>query len=402
MVKSYNPYKPHKPHMFRFKGSVIPTAILPTLVVTAVAAVVTVVHYKTSLKLNIANTFISVLGLVVGLLLTYRTNTAYDRYYEGRRLWSTLSVAIRNMTRYIWVCVDENTKKKNKKKEKVIAEKKKAINLLVGYAIAVKHYLREEYNYPDKDLEDLITDVRRDLQDYLPPDSQNINITKRRKPKKPHLRGKGDSFPVYSLPLEISLYLSSYIHTQLKDEEIDVPTCNNLLANLNSLVDCLSNFERILRTPIPLAYSIHLSQVVWIYCLSLPFQLVASTGWATIAVVFFASFVLIGIERIGAEIENPFGYDDNDLDLDSFCRLINNEAKIITSHSPPKIKDWVHTVDNHPFDDKTINAIQAGKLPLKEVQAKLPTTAKSSMEIGRDEGVDQNPTQNLSEVKVEK
>lgn len=78
-TKEHNPFKPHKPHILRYKGSVIPTAIIPTLIVTAFAAVVTAVHLKTNVKLFIGNTFISVLGLVVGLLLTYRTNTAYDR-----------------------------------------------------------------------------------------------------------------------------------------------------------------------------------------------------------------------------------------------------------------------------------------------------------------------------------
>ncbi|CAG8433994.1 2569_t:CDS:2 [Diversispora eburnea] len=411
MVKGFSPYKPHRPHTLRFKGSVIPTAIIPTIVVTIVAAVVTVVHHKTSIKLGIANTFISVLGLVVGLLLTYRTNTAYDRYYEGRRLWSTLSVGIRNITRYIWVCVslsEEEKKHEKKDLEKrtniLEIEKKKAIKLLAGFAIAVKHYLREEYAY-DKDdqLKTLVSNVKLDSPDYWPKGIESSDITNRK--KKPHLRGKGDNIPNYNLPLEISLFLSSYIHTQMKKKRIDAPTCNSLLQNLNVLVDCLSNFERILRTPIPLAYSIHLNQVVWIYCLSLPFQLVATTGWATIAVVFFATFVLIGIERIGAEIENPFGLDENDLDLDGFCRIIDEEVKIITSRTAPKTIDWVHTEENHPFDDQKINALQAGKLPLSEVKSKLPNSAKNSMDIDREQvsgGVDQNSSQNLNEVKVEK
>ena len=92
-----------------------------------------------------------------------------------------------------------------------------------------------------------------------------------------------------------------------------------MYAALNSLVDCLTQFERILRSPIPLAYSIHLSQTVWIYCLTLPFQLVGAVEYGTIPIVFLATLVLMGIMQIGEEIENPFGYDENDLDLDDFC-----------------------------------------------------------------------------------
>ncbi len=78
-------------------------------------------------------------------------------------------------------------------------------------------------------------------------------------------------------------------------------------------MDCLSNFERILRTPIPLAYSIHLHYSVWLYILSLPYQIIGNLGWWTVPVVALGTFCLLGILSIGVEIENPFGYDENDL-----------------------------------------------------------------------------------------
>ena len=88
-------------------------------------------------------------------------------------------------------------------------------------------------------------------------------------------------------------------------------------------MECLTGFERILRTPIPLAYSVHLHHAVWLYLLALPYQLVGQLDWWTIAVVGFASFALLGILGIGWEIENPFGYDDNDLVHYFFASFIN-------------------------------------------------------------------------------
>lgn len=85
------------------------------------------------------------------------------------------------------------------------------------------------------------------------------------------------------------------------------------LSALADMVDILSDFERILRTPIPLAYSIHLNQSVWLYILSIPFQIVGNLGWYTVPVEVLGSFCLLGILAIGLEIENPFGYDANDL-----------------------------------------------------------------------------------------
>lgn len=91
---------------------------------------------------------------------------------------------------------------------------------------------------------------------------------------------------------------------------------------LNSMVDCVTGFERILRTPIPLAYSVHLHHATWIYLLTLPSQLVEGLGWGTACAVSLAAFCLLGVLEIGWEIENPFGRDCNDL-----------VSKILTSYS---------------------------------------------------------------------
>ncbi|CAG8644542.1 18286_t:CDS:2 [Dentiscutata erythropus] len=420
------------PYVLRWKGSVTPNVIFQTLLVTAFAAAVSAVYIKTDIKPGIPQTFIPVLGFVVGLLLTYRTNTAYDRYWEGRRAWSSMVVAIRNLTRYIWVGVkrkksekekkayEEDKKMKYLKKKKevkteqktksrdeeimideeekeILIEKESVIRLLIGFAIAVKHYLREEEGNECKDIKPYISDIKSALpgfenlmaQDAIENASENtliknksregsiwskiVNLYNNR--KKPHQRGKKEfdlDSPNHNLPLEISIYLSDYVTTQFDEGRISVPLSNNMLQNVNTLIDCLSSFERILRTPIPLAYAIHLSQTVWIYCLSLPFQLVAFVGWSTIPIVFFASFVLLGIERIAVEIENPFGYDPNDLDLDGFCKIIERELKTIINHVPPDVDHWVFNDKNRPFEDSKISALYARKnLSFDEVRSRF-------------------------------
>src|SRR6266542_2132833 len=147
--KGYNPYVFHRPNFFRWKGSVIPKVIPQAIIVTILSAIITYLFQETQIKPSMKPSFISVLGLVVSLLLAYRTNTAYDRYWEGRKTWSTMVVAIRNMTRCIWVNInaEDYEKSKNvdeKTKTEHHIEKKTAINLLLAFAIATKHYLREE------------------------------------------------------------------------------------------------------------------------------------------------------------------------------------------------------------------------------------------------------------------
>ncbi|GBB85522.1 hypothetical protein RclHR1_12010003 [Rhizophagus clarus] len=346
--KLYNPYSYHRPHFIRWRGSVIPKVLPSTFVVTLVAVIVCVVNLETKVKISIPSTFIPVLGFVVGLLLTYRTNTAYDRYWEGRRLWAVMVVAIRNLTRNIWVNIKEDDGKND------LLEKKTAINLLIGFAIATKHYLREEDGLLYDDLKPLISNIKSNLPGFKPLNEMDPS-----------------SEVNHNLPLEITLYLCSYIDNKRQSNKVDVPTTNSMYGALNTLIDCLTQFERILRSPIPLAYSIHLSQTVWIYCLSLPFQLVDNLKYITILIVFLASFILMGILHIGGEIENPFGYDENDLDLDDFCGTIKRELNVITSRKRPTVDDWVYNPENHPFGREEITASEARKLSIDEVRSLL-------------------------------
>ncbi|KAJ7457185.1 Bestrophin, RFP-TM, chloride channel-domain-containing protein [Mycena galericulata] len=151
----------------------------------------------------------------------------------------------------------------------------------------------------------------------------------------------------HNLPLEITLYLSSYVAALQQRKQTDVPTTNLLLASLNQLVDALTGLERILTTPIPFSYSIHLWTVTTIYCLVLPSQILATMGWVTIPATILLTFVFFGFLVAGEEIENPFGYDKNDLNLDHFTHnVIRNELRAITSASPPDPDYWAFSPEN--------------------------------------------------------
>ncbi|KAL2917899.1 hypothetical protein HK105_202312 [Polyrhizophydium stewartii] len=274
--------------------SVIPKIILPALLLTAWGAWWTVAFVVLKWTwVSQSNTLITILGVVMGLLLVFRTNTAYDRYWEARRLWGSLFTQARTLARFIWLHV-------NTTDDKDMYEKYGAMNLILAFVVAVKHYLRSENGHRYEDLYHLLVH----LPDYKP----------------------GAFHPqTSSLPIEISLHLSSYIVTCRKRDQIDIPSFTAMANSLTALVDIVGNFERIRNSPIPLAYSVHLKQTLFVYLLTLPFQLVGPMGWVTIPVVFIANFTLQGIDAIAGEIENPFGYDANDLNLEEFCTDIKNE-----------------------------------------------------------------------------
>lgn len=116
--------------------------------------------------------------------------------------------------------------------------------------------------------------------------------------------------------------------------------------NLNSLNDVLTGTERILNTPLPVAYSIAIAQMTWVYILLLPFQLYNSLKWVTIPGSILAAYLILGLLLIGTELENPFGYDVNDLPLDAFCQQIASEVDVISSIRKPKCKEWIMRDEN--------------------------------------------------------
>ncbi|KAJ7069973.1 Bestrophin, RFP-TM, chloride channel-domain-containing protein [Mycena amicta] len=151
----------------------------------------------------------------------------------------------------------------------------------------------------------------------------------------------------HNMPLEISLYLSSYVAALQTRKQTDVPTINTLLASLNQLVDALTGLERILTTPVPYSYSIHLWTVTTLYCLALPSQIVSTMGWLTIPATIILAFVFFGFLVAGEEIENPFGYDKNDLSLDHFTHnIIRSELRALTSAAAPDPDRWIFAGEN--------------------------------------------------------
>jgi len=175
------------------------------------------------------------------------------------------------------------------------------------------------------------------------------------------------SFTESNVPLEITIYLSSYLAYCLRNGYLQPALATGLMNNIASLQDTLSNLDRIGNTPLPFAYQAHLRMSLWFYLLLLPFQVVSVMKYLVIPGTAFASFMLLGFLEIGQEIENPFNYDLNDLDLDDFCSQIQRELHEVTAHTMPDPNTFVFTSWNQPFapadrrnaEELTLNADEA-------------------------------------------
>ncbi|MBR8830297.1 MAG: hypothetical protein N5P05_003392 [Chroococcopsis gigantea SAG 12.99] len=281
--------------LFLWKGSVVP-AILPRVFFCAAFSFLVSFFYHFGLNLTLPIESGLVPSLVLGLLLVFRTNTAYERFWEGRKAWGALVNTVRNMARNIWVTVKESHP--DDRKEKI-----DTLRLLVAFAISTKLHLRAEKNFEE-------------LRPFVKPTYYDKLLT------------------MNHPPLEIAFWIGDYLHKQYEEQKINSYVFTSMLKLLDLLVDNLGVCERILKTPIPLAYSIHLKQLLLIYCLTLPFQFVDECKWFTAFFVAIVSFTVFGIEEIGIEIENPFGRDDNDLPLDQICETMERNINDLITLSP--------------------------------------------------------------------
>ncbi|KAJ3114237.1 hypothetical protein HDU96_002364 [Phlyctochytrium bullatum] len=327
--KASNEAKDNFMYLITINGSVLPHVWFPTLVVTLWTVFWVLIHQQAKWALVATQPLlISIIGVVLSLLLVFRNNTAYDRYWEGRRMWGSIITHCRNLGRVIWIMGNAEGN------AQVQQEKRGALNLVLAFPIATKYLLRGKPGILYTDLVHLLCHV-------------------------PAFNPKKPNFHENNVPMEILFHLTSYIYRARKAETYDVQGQTQFFTALTGLMDCLTNLERIRNSPIPLVYNIHLKIVVIIYLLALPFQLTGALNYFAIPVVFIASFIFLGIEAIALEIENPFGEDANDLPMEAFIELIRNEVnEILASDSKRDPQLWLA-----PLDAETIASRHSFNVP---------------------------------------
>lgn len=285
-------YDPHKwlDHFFDYRGSLVKEISGRVLLCTVWAGVVVYVnnHFFNVGMPSIIHTLV---GLALGLLLVFRTNASYDRFWEGRKLWGGIVNETRNLTRSTEAFLSH------------VPEARKEIALwTIGFAYATMNRLRDKVS---------LGPVESEL------DPEEV--------KKAHASGHA------------ALYAAGRISQILQKAKLDGHITDyaqvTMDQNVQLLVDFLGGCERIHKTPLPFAYVVHLRRALVIYCFTLPFALVDifTFKWAVILDTLFLSYVFFGIEEIGVEIEDPFGEDENDLPLETICSSIAKNTKAFSS-----------------------------------------------------------------------
>jgi putative membrane protein len=222
----------------------------------------------------------TLLGVALGLMIVFRTNSSYDRFWEGRKLWGNLVSAARNLVRG----------------EAAYRGKAAGLaNLATAYALALKQRLRGS-----KDLSE--------IKPLLTPEVY-AQVTATSNP-----------------PSALAYYLSDWIQQALAKKEIDNAIARVMEVHVSTMIECEGGCERIVRTPIPLEYAAHIKQLLMLYLFTLPLALLPKMDWTAIPAAAAITFGLLGIEEAGVEIENPFGVEPNDLPLEELCAVIAEDG----------------------------------------------------------------------------
>ncbi|KRT13652.1 hypothetical protein ASU31_23475 [Pedobacter ginsenosidimutans] len=222
----------------------------------------------------------SLLGFVLSMLLVFRTNTAYDRWWEGRKLLGSLTNVSRNLALKI-------------KALKLTEEDVRFFEYgIPKYAFALKEHLRERM--------------------YFGKNSLLIEVEE----------GK-------HVPNQIAGSLINRLYELLEKGAISQEQFIVLSGDFNQFTDICGACERIKNTPIPYSYSAFIKKFIFIYVITLPFGWVFSLGYFVVPIVPFILYVLASLELIAEEIENPFGEDANDLPVDQICTNIEKHVEEI-------------------------------------------------------------------------
>lgn len=235
----------------------------------------------THLVLSNLTTVFSLIGFVISMLLVFRTNTAYDRWWEGRKKWGELVNDTRNLS---------------VKLSALIAQKEDRLffaRMIGNFVFASKEHLREGINWQELDLTEEETK---------------------------HLQSKDH------IPMMIVQLMYQKIIALKKSGEISEMEFIALDTNLNALMNSLGACERIKNTPIPYSYSLFLKKFIFIYTSTLPLAFVTIFGYYSAIISVFVFYVIVSMEVLAEEIEDPFGTDENDLPTDQLCEKIRTNA----------------------------------------------------------------------------
>lgn len=229
----------------------------------------------------------SLVGIVLGLFLVFRTNTAYDRWWEGRKLWGSMVNNTRNLAHKLNAYLPKEDN--NNRNWFAI--------MIPNFVFSTKEHLRKGTKMEELEVADEEFDKRM----------------------------KG----VKHVPNRLSSMMYERVNDLYKEKKLSGEQLYTVDKELKEFSNILGACERIRNTPIPYSYTMYIKKFIFIYILTLPFGFVTIAEYMTVPIVILISYVLLSVELIAEEIEDPFGNDVNDLPTDELSVKIKDNVREI-------------------------------------------------------------------------
>lgn len=254
------------------------------------ALLVTLAHgYLFDIKITVTTIPFTLIGLPLAIFLGFRNNTAYDRYWEGRKLWGDLNIRARVIARQCLSLIHADTPIDPHNRDGDV--RVRVVHRAIAHAHALRAQLRGHMD--DRAVQRWLTEADWDKVRNLP------------------MNFRGDAIVQAS---------AQDLTRCMREGLIDPINYNKMDETLTFMTFAAASCERLLHTPMPFSYTLLLHRTAHLYCFLLPFGLVDVTGFMTPFVVAIVAYTFFGLDALGDELEEPFGTDNNDLPLDAMCR----------------------------------------------------------------------------------
>lgn len=270
----------------------------------ALAIVVTVAHgYLFDIKITVTPIPFTLIGLPLAIFLGFRNTTAYNRFWEGRKLWGELVIYARTLSRQcqtlmqVPLALDPHNR--------IGDVRVRMVHRAIAHVHALRSHLRGHQD--DGALQRWLTE-----EEWV------------------EMRNHSLGYRADALMLNNGKDLGNCLRKGWIDPILTAQIDNTFTKMTAAAASC----ERIRHTPIPFSYMLLLHRTAYMYCFLLPFGLVDTTGFMTPFVVGIVAYTFFGLDALGDELEEPFGVESNDLPLDAFCRSI--EISLCESLNDPE------------------------------------------------------------------
>lgn len=288
-----------------FKGSIIKRLFGGMLFVGILTTSLCFLHLEYKIfNLEVSSALPGYMGAALGLLLVFRNNSAYDKWWEARKVLGELVNISRNIAITLTNHVSVNE-----------PERKHIYKLLIAFPYCTKEHLR--HGVKMEELKMLEFEDLKKVKEAIHKPNMIVNL----------MQMNINQLHARNIINDMQQYL--------------------LTKNVNTLIDIVGKCERIKRTPIPIAYAFLLKFFIVIYVVMLPFGLLNELGWSLIPLAVVLYYILMSIVMTAEEIEDPFGLELNDLPVDEIAGNIEKNIREIVEVQQPVMSSSDTELSHH-------------------------------------------------------